>query len=115
MHDFYASGRTINYAICHRLCLLTPPPTDLTHLLPVLNDDHVKTGFTTRLLKEAISKHSSNTEHLEFILFDMGIKSSIKPFFDTTDLSAASVLRKEIFSLEIFKELIKCGMVITGQ
>lgn len=90
-------------------------PIDLTGLLLTLNDSHVETGFTTKLLEEAIRNCSSTLEHVEYLLFDMKVESSIKPHFKASGLSTASILRKRMFSLQLFQKLIECGLVITGQ
>lgn len=89
---------------------------DLTSLLPGLLDSHVKSGFATKLLKEVISDQSSTIEHIEYVLFDMRIESSMKPpHFSASSVSPGSLLRREMFSLRVYKELAECGMTVTGQ
>jgi hypothetical protein len=73
------------------------------------------TGFTTKLLKEAISDRSSTVEHLEFLLFDMRMEVSITPHFNASSVSPASLLQKDVFSLNLYKELANCGMTVTSQ
>jgi hypothetical protein len=89
--------------------------TELTSLIPPLFDFHIVTGFTTKLLKEAISDRSSTVEHLEFLLFDMRMEVSITPHFNASSVSPASLLQKDVFSLNLYKELADCGMTVTSQ
>lgn len=87
----------------------------LTTLLPGLIETHVKTGFTTKLLKEVISDQSSTIEHIEYLLFEMGIDSFVKPHFNASSISPATLLCRDLFSLRVYKTLADYGMIVTGQ
>lgn len=88
---------------------------DLTDLIPTLGKPYVNCGFTTKLLTEAVNNPSSKLEHIEFLLFDLNFVDCPKPRFNASSVSVSALLRKEMFSLEIYKELIECGTRIAGE
>lgn len=88
---------------------------DLTDLIPTLGKPYVSCGFTTKLLTEAVNNPSSKLEHIEFLLFDLNFVDCPKPRFNASSVSVSALLRKEMFSLEIYKELIECGTRIAGE
>lgn len=87
----------------------------MTDLIPTLGKPYVSCGFTTKLLTEAVNNPSSTLEHIEFLLFDLNFVDCPKPRFSASNVSVSALLRREMFSLEMYKELIECGMSITGE
>ncbi len=88
---------------------------DQTGLIPALSDNDVKSGFTSKLLKEAFSDPDSTLEHVEYILFDMVIESSTTPRFNAESLSPVPLLKKEIFGIRLYKKLIEYGLPVNGE
>ena len=101
------------YILLHNDVISTP--ADLTELLPTLRDEDVRNGFTTKLLKEMVNDLASTFEHFEYLLFDMKITPAIRPRCNAVGISAASLLRNQLFSYRILQELINSGMKVTGQ
>ena len=88
--------------------------TDLTELIPPLIEVHVKRGFTTKILKEALDSPGSTVEHIEYVLFDMKVQSSVRPYFNASSISLGTLLRREMFSLRLYKKLAEYGMTVKG-
>ena len=54
-------------------------------------------------------------EHIEYILFDMSIHSSIRPHFNAESLSPVPLLKKEAYGLRLYKKLVELGLPICGE
>lgn len=59
-----------------------------------------------------MSAPNTTCEHLECFLLEMKIRSSL-PHFDVSWLSPVDLFKKKIYIVEIYQELINCGLVVT--
>ena len=89
--------------------------SDQTAILPPLTDDHIKCGLSSKILKEAFIDPDSNSEHLEFLLFDMEIASFVRPYYDASSLSPSTLLRKNIYIFRLYEKLVEYGMHISSE
>ena len=81
--------------------------------MPKLSEDHVKSGFTTSLLKELLDHPNCKSTHLQYALMKLRITSP-KPF-NTSFLSASKLLKLGLRDNASFEKLCDCGMLIEGE
>ena len=89
-------------------------PADHIRLLPVLTAKHVRCGLTTTILKEMLDSPNFTSEHINCLLLEMTIDSSVSPHFDMDGMNTVSLLKKKVFSLEAHQKMVRCGMVVTA-
>lgn len=62
-----------------------------------------------------MSDPATTSEHLEFLLFDQEITSSLQPPFDATQLSPSTLLRRGIFVQRVYERLVDYGMAVSNE
>lgn len=83
----------------------------LTHLLPILTDNDVQSGFCTRLLQELLSRPETKQNHLQFLVLQMYI-NSFKPPFDASCVALSEILKRRFTNEKLLVRLFELGMRI---
>ena len=88
-----------------------------TRLLPIFKDKHIDSGFTSQLLYELIAHESSNSEHINYLLFKIKVDSKRAPnlFYNASKVTPSLLLKKSIRERKVYELLIDYGMPVMAE
>ena len=84
---------------------------ELVHLLPVLKDDDIQSGFSTKLLNKLISRPNAKASHMQFLVFDMRVHSTRQPF-DASGIELSTLLKMSATDQAFLKRMFQLGMTV---
>ena len=76
---------------------------------PLLNDQHVQSGFCTRLLLNLLKREDTKEAHIRLLLMEIPIDSDSPPF-NGSKIEVSVLLKRKFISRRILDFLFDCGM-----
>ena len=87
-----------------------------TYLIPTLQNSHVQSGFSTKLLQELVLHQDTQQCHLQFVIQEMPslvcmLESGAKPF-DASSLQLSALLKKRIRHMPLLERMFELGLTV---
>ena len=94
------------------VCVIPHATIGQTKFLPILQEKHIRSGFSSNLLKELIYRPSCTLDQVNFVIYKLKFNAKRMQHFDTSSFAAAPILKKEFANGDLLQTLMRYGMIV---